>query len=188
MDTTTMEAACASTQRIVDGLGTGRLDLPTPCDQWTVRQLLNHLVGALYLGEALLTGTEPSVAMSPGGLPDSDLLGDDPVKAYRAATEHLLGAATPDAFARMLETPMGELPGAILAGFTTLDIVVHGWDLATATGQPATIDDELATKTLAFAHQALAAEMRGPLIGPVVAVDTSAPVTDRLVGFLGRTP
>ena len=50
-------------------------------------------------------------------------------------------------------SPLGQMPGPALAGFTTLDILVHGWDLATATGQPADLDGRLAAHVLGFAEQ-----------------------------------
>jgi DNA-binding transcriptional ArsR family regulator len=101
MDATTMTAACASTRRIVDQLTDADLDRPTPCTDWTVRQLLNHLIGTLHLGRALLGDAPPAVAMMPGDLPEADILDGDPAKAYRAGAEALLAAAQPDAFARM---------------------------------------------------------------------------------------
>jgi uncharacterized protein (TIGR03086 family) len=81
------------------------------------------------------------------------------------------------------------MPGPGLAGFTTLDILVHGWDLARATGQPADLDGRLAEHVLGFAGQALATpESRGGRIGPALAIPADATVTGRLVAFLGRQP
>ncbi len=102
----------------------------------------------------------------------------------------MLGAARlDDTLERMHKTPMGEMHGAGLGGFVGLDLIVHGWDLARATGQQASFDADLATHFLGFAEQAVGSDTRdGGLIGPVVAVDSGAPVMDRLVGYLGRTP
>ena len=80
------------------------------------------------------------------------------------------------------------MPGPALAGFTTLDILVHGWELAKATGQPAALDDTLGAHVLAFAEQAITPGFRAPRIGPAVPVVADAPLTDRLVAFLGRQP
>jgi uncharacterized protein (TIGR03086 family) len=187
MDATTMAAACESTRRFVEHVRNDQLSLPTPCDEWDVRSLLSHLVGTLALGEALLSDSMPSVPVEPGGLPAGDVLGGDPIKAYRAGMEALLAAATDEALGRMHTTPMGEMPGAMLGGFTTLDIAVHGWDLAVATGQDPTLDDDLAATVLGFARQTLSADTRAPRIGPEVPVDSTS-VTDQLAGFLGRTP
>jgi uncharacterized protein (TIGR03086 family) len=188
LDLDTMRRACASTERFVDRVTPGDYGLATPCEAWNVRDLLNHLTGTLSLGQALLADTPPAVAMGPGDLPEVDLVGDDPAKAYRLGVESLLDTAGGDALERVHPTPLGDMPGAMLGGFTTLDIVVHGWDLAKATGQPAALEPDLAESVLAFARQAFAAMPREPRIGPEVAVPAGAPATDRLVAFLGRTP
>jgi uncharacterized protein (TIGR03086 family) len=188
MDLDTMRSACVSTERVVDRVTPGDYGHPTPCTDWNVQALLNHLVGTLSLGQALLADVPPAVGMGPGQLPDVDLVGDDPAKAYRLGVESLLGAAGGDALDRVHPTPLGDMPGAVLGGFTTLDIVVHGWDLAKATGQPISLEPELAETVLAFARQAFAGMPREPRIAPEVAVPAGAPATDRLVAFLGRTP
>jgi uncharacterized protein (TIGR03086 family) len=189
MDLNTMRGACASTERFVDRVTADDYGRATPCAEWDVRDLLNHLVSTLALGQAL-ADTPPAAGLAPGQLPAVDMVGDDPAKAYRLGVESLLQAAGGDALDRVHPTPLGDMPGVVLGGFTTLDILVHGWDLATATGQPATLDPGLAESVLAFAREAFAGAgmPRGPRIGPEVPVPEAAPVTDRLVAFLGRTP
>jgi uncharacterized protein (TIGR03086 family) len=188
MDLTTMQWACASTDRIVEGVTPEHYDVATPCAEWNTRALLNHVLGTLALGARLLGDAEPKVNMVPGGLPDMDLVGGDPVKAYRVGVDELLAVADGDALTRSHATPLGAMPGGVLGGFTTLDIAVHGWDLAKATGQPANLDDDLADEVLAFARQTIADTTRAPRIGPEVAASPGASATDRLVAFLGRRP
>jgi uncharacterized protein (TIGR03086 family) len=188
MDFTTMQRACASTERFVSGVTPDHYGLATPCSEWDVRALLNHLLGTVTLGEALLADTPPSVNMAPGDLPDADLVGADPAAAYRVRVETLLAAAGGDALRRSHRTPLGEMAGAALGGFATLDILVHGWDLAKATSQDATLDASLAEQVLGFAHEAITDSTRAPRIGPEVAVAAGATATDRLVGYLGRQP
>jgi uncharacterized protein (TIGR03086 family) len=186
---TAFERAVTSTAEIVKGTAASRLGAPTPCSEWDVRALLSHVIGTLWLAEGLLSDQAPRYPMMPGGLPPADLVGDDPAAAYaEAAAAALVAAKSGDALTRLHVTPLGEMPGPALAGFTTLDIVVHGWDLAKATGQPADLDGRLAAHVLGFADQALTAETRAPRIGPAVTVPEGAPVTDRLVAFLGRQP
>jgi uncharacterized protein (TIGR03086 family) len=184
------EYAVASTAEIIKGTGPDQGGLPTPCTEWDVRALLSHVIGTLWLCEALFTGQPPRYPMAPGGLPATDPGGDDPVAAYAEASAAALAAAgAGDALTRVHVTPLGEMPGPLLAGFTILDIAVHGWDLARATGQPADLDGRLAAHVLAFAGQALATpDMRGPRIGPARPVPDDAPVTQRLAAFLGRQP
>jgi uncharacterized protein (TIGR03086 family) len=189
MDLTTMEDACASTGRIIERLQPGQYPSPTPCSEWDVLALLNHIVGTLHLGAALLAGSTPSVAMAPGGLPATDLVGDDAVKAYRQGVEALLASASGGALDRVHRTPLGEMPGTVLGGFTTLDVLVHGWDLAKATHQETALDDHLVDQVLTFARQTLADDAaRGGRIAPAVSVPDDAPPTSRLVAFLGREP
>ena len=187
---TAFESATASTAEIVKSTPAEAMGAPTPCSEWDVRALLSHVIGTLWLAEGLFSDQPPRYPMAPGGLPPGDLAGDDPAAAYAEASAAALSAAAAgDALTRAHPTPLGEMPGPDLAGFTTLDILVHGWDLAMATGQPADLDGRLAAHVLGFAGQALATpEARAGRIGPAVAVAADAPVTQRLVGFLGRRP
>jgi len=186
---TAFDRAVASTADVVKATDVGQLGVPTPCAEWDVRALLNHVIGTLWLAEGLLADQTPRYPMAPGGLPPGDLAGDDPAAAYaEASAAALAAAAAGDALTRVHVTPLGEMPGPALAGFTTLDILVHGWDLARATGQPADLDGRLAAHALGFAAQAITADTRAPRIGPAVPVAPDAPVTHRLVAFLGRNP
>jgi len=184
------EGAVASTAEIVKCTPGDRMDAPTPCAEWDVRALLNHVIGTLWLAEGLFSDQAPRHPMAPGSLPPGDLAGSDPAAAYAEASAAALAAAgAGDALTRLHVTPLGEMPGPGLAGFTTLDILVHGWDLAKATGQPADLDGRLAAHVLGFAGQALGTpESRAGRIGPALTVPAGAPVTGRLVAFLGRQP
>ena len=183
------DRAIASTAWIVKAVRPDQADAPTSCTEWDVRDLLNHIIGTLWLSEALLSDRTPRHPMAPGGLPGTDLAGQDPAAAYAEASAAALTAASAgDSLTRVHTTPLGDMPGPALAGFTTLDIVVHGWDLAQATGQPAALDDTLAAHVLAFAEQAITPGFRAPRIGPAMPVAADASLTDRLVAFLGRQP
>lgn len=183
-----LERAVTSTAEIVKGTPADRLDAPTPCTEWDVRALLNHVIGTLWLAEGLLADQTPRYPMAPGGLPPADLAGQDPTAAYaEAAAAALAAASAGDALSRAHVTPLGDMPGPALAGAITLDILVHGWDLAVATGQPADLDGRLAAHVLGFAEQALATpEARNGLMAPPLAVAADAPVTQRLTAYLGR--
>jgi uncharacterized protein (TIGR03086 family) len=183
------DRAVASTAGIVKAVRPDQADAPTPCTEWDVGDLLNHIIGTLWLSEALLGDRPPRYPMAPGGLPGTDLAGRDPAAAYaEASAAALTSASLGDTLTRVHTTPLGDMPGPVLAGFTTLDIAVHGWDLARATGQPAGLDEALAVHVLAFAEQAITPDFRAPRIGPAMPVAAGAPLTDRLVAFLGRQP
>jgi len=186
---TAFEYAVTSTAEIIKGVRPGQATAPTPCAEWDVRALLGHVIGTLWLAEGLFTGQQTRYPMAPGGLPEADLGRDDPVAAYaEAAAAALAAAGSGDALTGVHVTPLGDMPGPVLAGFSTLDITVHGWDLARATGQPADLDGRLAAHVLAFAEQAITPGTRAPRIGPAQPVPADAPVTERLVAFLGRQP
>jgi uncharacterized protein (TIGR03086 family) len=186
---TAFERAVDSTAEIVKATPADQLGAPTPCTEWDVRGLLSHVIGTLWLAEGLFTDQAPRYPMVPGGLPPADLAGNDPAAAYAEASAAALAAASAgDTLTRVHVTPLGEMPGPALAGWTTLDILVHGWDLARATGQPADLDGRLAGHVLAFAEQALTPQTRAPRIGLALTVAPDAPITDRLVAFLGRQP
>ena len=185
-----MKAVCDSTDRIVATITPDQFELPTPCSEWNVGQLANHLVATLHLGRALLSDETPSVSSGPGQVPAEDLIGGDLTRAYRDGAEALVAATTSHAVGRVHVTPLGEMPGAGLAGFTALDVFVHGWDLAKATGQATTLDSDLAERMLEFAKQAINDETgtRAPLIGPEIATASTADSTARLAAYLGRHP
>jgi uncharacterized protein (TIGR03086 family) len=183
------DRAIASTAGVVKGVHAEQMSAPTPCTAWTVQALLNHVLGTLWLIEGLLGDRAPRHALAPGGLPAADLHGGDPATAYAEASAAALTAASAgDALVRVHATPLGEMPGPVLAGFTTLDIFVHGWDLAKATGQSTDLDPGLAAHVLAFAQQTITDDTRAPRIGPAVPAATHAPAIERLVAFLGRQP
>src|SRR5436190_7087699 len=101
------EHAVASTAKIVKGTPAGQLSAPTPCTEWDVRALLNHVIGTLWLAEALFSDQAPRYPMVPGGLPPGDLAGDDPAAAYaEAAAAALAAAAAGDALTRVHVTPL----------------------------------------------------------------------------------
>ena len=190
MDELTMKAVCSATERVVMGVTPAQYELPTPCAAWTVRDLANHLLGTLHLGRALLSGETPTVEAGPGEVPAEDLIGADLISAYRSGAAALVAATTEDAVGRIHVTPLGEMPGIGLAGFAALDVLVHGWDLAKATGQDSKIDSALAEQMLSFARQAINDQMgtRAPRIGPEVAIPADADASARLVAYLGRRP
>jgi uncharacterized protein (TIGR03086 family) len=162
-----------------------QLDNPTPCDKWAVRDLLGHLTGGLTsVASAFREGTPVDTTPRP------DLLGDDPGAAFAAIAEDLNTAIRrPDAMDQTLELPFGEIPAPVFLRFLAFDLMVHSWDLATATGQRHTPPDELVAAADAFARDAVAPEMRdGDTFGAEVDPPADANSLERLVAFAGRRP
>ncbi|MHB8621603.1 MAG: TIGR03086 family metal-binding protein [Chloroflexota bacterium] len=176
-----LDRALAATGQLVAGVRADQWSAPTPCTEWDARQVANHLVyGGLRL--TALVADEPAPAA--GG----DLLGDDPVAAYRAAAARLQAAfARPGVLQRTYPSPFGPLPGAGLVQLRIAEVLIHGWDLARATGQPPALPEDLAEQSLAIFRARLGDGPRtgGPIGCPQPVAD-DAPAIDRLAAFHGR--
>ncbi len=160
----------------------------TPCPGWTVRDLVNHLVAGDLLFTALLSGAPPR---SPDELLSGgdDRLGDDPVAAHRSASDGLLAAfRRPGVTEQVLQVPIGPVPGTVALHLRITETLVHGWDLAHATGQAVPFADDLAEQELAFTVAKLSDLPPGRRpFGPPQPLSEQAPAVDRLAACLGRT-
>jgi uncharacterized protein (TIGR03086 family) len=159
-----------------------QMSLPTPDDAWDVRALINHIVlGNIWATEHLKTGSAPR--------PSGDVIGDrDPVEAYTALADAMMASFDePGALGRMVTVPFGEMPVAGLAGFRFVDLMVHAWDLAKATGQDTNLAPDLCEAALAMSRQRMIGMDRANMpFKDEVPVPADAPAADRLAGFLGR--
>ena len=184
-DTTPLAGALAWTSAIVSRTTIEDYVRSTPCTEWDVRTLANHLIGGTWMFSGAVRG-EPLPAGDPG-----DLVGDDPGAAYGRASAALLAAiGTAGALERAAELPIGTVPGIVAVRLALTDTLTHGWDLAVATGQPADLPPDLAELALAFCNGAVSDDMRGPS-APFAAVVTppdDATAGEQLVAFLGRNP
>jgi uncharacterized protein (TIGR03086 family) len=159
---------------------------PTPCSEFDVSALLAHLVAVFSRVTALANGI-PAIGHAP---PVTGVRDDGWGTAARAAVHEIeLAWADPAVLGLEMRLPFGTLPGAAALASYTGEVITHTWDLAVATGQTPTWDDELLAGALAAVHRKLPAE-RGPGIpfAPAVPVPDDAPVIDRLVAWQGRDP
>lgn len=177
-------AALDRTRKIVAGIGPAQLSLPTPCPEFDVQELLGHLVVGNRRFTAMAQGAPAaSIPLEPGPI-------DDWSTAYDASAD-AVGTAwrDPAALERDAVLPMVTVPGVVALGMHVVETLVHGWDLATATGQPTEIDPDLCA--VAWDNvQGVNDELRGPggPFGPATEVASDAIPTDRLVAWLGRRP
>jgi uncharacterized protein (TIGR03086 family) len=166
---------------------------PTPCPAYTVGDLLDHIGGlALAFTRA---ARKTGLGEAPGGPPP---LGDaarlEPGWRERIARSlEQLAEAWCDPSAYVGETEAGgvRLGGAEAAVVALNEVVVHGWDLARASGQPYAVEDASVDACLGFAQLFSGPgteELRGDAFGPVVAVPADASPLDRLIGLMGRDP
>jgi uncharacterized protein (TIGR03086 family) len=179
--TTAMNRTHETLAPLFAGLTPEHREMSTPCTEWTVHDLIGHMCGGGHMIAGGLQGQAP-----PDEAPD--FLANGPVAGWDAAKAHLVEAATPDALAAMHQMPFGEVPGEVAVGVITADHLVHGWDLARATGQNLSIDDELAEWALQTWQMVVPAEGRDGGFDDVVATADDASAVDRLVAYTGRTP
>jgi uncharacterized protein (TIGR03086 family) len=199
--------ALEATARLVDGVRDEQWAAPTGCPGWTVRDLIAHLVGGTRGVAAALRGEAPPDGDQPGtdqpgtdqpgtdqpgtDPPGTDPPGTDPAAALRAAGEQARAAfAAPGALERVVSVPAGVVPGAVALHLRLTELLVHGWDLARATGQPTTgLPEDLAEEELAFSRVQLGRVPPGRSpFGPPQPVADDAPAVDRLAALLGRSP
>jgi uncharacterized protein (TIGR03086 family) len=178
-----LSTALDHTTRIVTDVPKDTYASPTPCPEYDVRTLMNHMVAGNLMFAGAARGERPDMALF-----EQDHLGDDPGAAYRRAADQAL-----DAWRRpgVLEEQLafGGMVGAAVIRLHLTEELVHGWDLASSTGQATEVDAALAETALAAMQQVPTEMLRsGVGFGEEVIVDESAPVHERLVAFLGRDP
>jgi uncharacterized protein (TIGR03086 family) len=181
--------ALAATDALIVGVDDDQWSNPTPCPDWNVRDLVNHLVFGNQLFAGLMRGEPLPPIDELKRLRTIDRLGDDPIKAYRDAGASMVAAfSEPGALERTYIAPIGPAPGSVLLNVRITEALVHGWDIAQATGQPARLPDDLAEHVLAFSRWQL--EDRLPRTGRFAdaqSVVEGAPAIERLVAYLGRS-
>ena len=161
-----------------------RLADPTPCESYTVGDLLDHLNGAALA----FRGAAEKQPLAGGPAGSAANLDDE----WRTTIPRNLAAlasawARADAWTAMTAAGGVDLPGEI-AGVVALDeLVIHGWDLAAATNQPPGYEGPELQAVFDRVHQFRSSGIEG-LFGPEVAVDEDAALLDRIVGLAGRDP
>ena len=179
-------SATRALAQVVAGVRDDQLGAPTPCPAYTVADLLDHIAG-LTIGFTMAarkqaTGSGPSADGS--RLPDG---------WRRRITDDLaeLAAAWREPAAYTGTTMAGpvEMPGHVVALVALDEIVVHGWDVARATGQPYPADPAAIAACQAWVEGFTVPDgARGGPFGPPVTVPAGAPALDQLVGLTGRDP
>lgn len=161
---------------------------PTPCDGWTVRQLVGHVVAGCEMSALLAAGGTREEAIA---LLSVDHLGQDPFGALDRALERQQAAfERPDVDAMVFHHPAGDMPGAVVINFRLGDLVVHHWDLARAIGGDDTLDPVL-VKEVWDAIAPMVPMMAGSGVfgaGPSGDVSDDAPLQVRLLDAMGRRP
>jgi uncharacterized protein (TIGR03086 family) len=173
---------------LIRSIGDDQLDAPTPCPDYSLGDLIDH-VGGFAMAFAA-AATKDTAGMTGGGSGDASRLVDD----WRSRIPRDLAALAaawrdPEAWTGMTRAGGVDLPGEI-AGVVALDeLVIHGWDVARASRQPYDVDDPSLAAVHGFVEQFSAPGAdRGGLFGPVVTVPDDASLLDQTIGLAGRDP
>ena len=183
-----IQGAATEFGRLVDGTRPDQLGNPTACAEFTVRDLINHVVSG---------ATAFAIAFDQGSVPDDelapllgDVLGDD-YKAACAAALEKAGAAfsRPGALDGTVTLPFGEFSREDALGLAVFDVIVHCSDLAGATGQELRLTDEDALIGLELARMHIVDAMRdGNTFADIVIIDEDTGAWAELLAFTGRQP
>jgi len=194
MDATTVDLGPQTLiiARLAEGVADERLDGPTPCPEYSVGGMLGHLLGLSVafrdagrkrLGAMTDSAPDPAASRLPSGWR---------AELPKALDELAAVWREPEAWSGMTRAGGVDLPGAVAGAVVADELVIHGWDLARATGQEYEPDE--AALRAAYGLLAGAAEKAGEageergMFGHVVAVPEGAPLLDRAVGLSGRMP
>jgi len=187
MDTVAlMKQVIASTDKVVKGTEPSQLGLPSPCTEWTVRDVINHITGgSTMFAVCVEEGSVPDELL--GKLMAGDNLGDDFVGAWESASARAMAAfEAPGALDKMVKLPFGEMPAGVAVNIAVFDVLTHAADIAYATGQR--IDDTALVETaLEVGHQMIGPDLRVPgAFDPEQPAPEGATPTVRLLAFAGR--
>lgn len=147
------------------------LDNPTPCSDWTVRQLAAHVATGPDCFVRMAQGEEVDWSAAP------EVADGEWRTTFRAGADELLGAMR-----GLPEDQQGQ------AGFQVAEYALHSWDLVQGTGATIDLDDSLAEAGLAAMQGGLTDENRQGAFGPEVDAPEDATAYERLAAFAGRTP
>ncbi len=187
-----LDKATRRVREVVRGVAQFQATDPTPCSEWDVRGLLNHLIGGLEFTAGCIAGNPPDLRPADA---DSSYI-DEPdvavlIEAYHTMLDRVLQSARESgALDGIVSTPyFGEMPiNQIFVG-TTMDQFIHGWDLAKATGQDTALDAGLVEFAYGMLSSGFANMGReAGFIGPEIAVPDDAGLQDRLIAYMGRQP
>ncbi|MFJ8194378.1 TIGR03086 family metal-binding protein [Streptomyces sp. NPDC096094] len=175
--------------RLADGVSDARLADPTPCPDMAVRDLLGHLTG---LATAFRDAARKDLGATTDTSPEAAVPDIGP--GWREELAEVLGRLAeawraPGAWSGMTRAGGVDLPGEVAGAVVADELVIHGWDLARATGQEYRPDPA----ALQASYGLLSAAAEEPdrdagMFGPVVPVPDDAPLLDRAVGLSGRDP
>ena len=181
-----LQRVANETTRVVDSLKPDQMGNDTPCEGWTVRDVVNHITGgATMFAISAEQGNVPDEQI--GQLMGGDNVGDDPQGAWARASKRAMTAfELPGAMEKIVKLPFGEMPAGVALNIAIFDVATHACDLARATGQQVS-DTEMLEGALDLGRQMVGPDLRAPgIFGAEQSSRDSASAEDRLLAFAGR--
>jgi uncharacterized protein (TIGR03086 family) len=186
-----LEALAAAREELgrrVREIGPGDWDRPTPCEDWTVRDLVRHVLVGARMTVMLLEGAtrEAAIDFAMGAS-----VPDDVVAEFEAGADAQAAAfAVPGALDRVVSHPAGDLPATVVLSFRIGDATMHAWDLARAIGADETLNADLVAFVWEGIEPALPMMAASGMFGSGAsgAVPPDAPLQRRLLDATGRRP
>lgn len=171
---------------LLNGITDDQLGAPTPCSQYRLGELIDHVSGlAVGFTAAAKKDLGPITARPPSA--DASRLGDDWRTRIPGQLASLASAwRDPAAWQGMTQVGGVDLPGEVAGTIGLGEVVIHGWDVARASGQPFSAEPWELEACLEYV--AMVAGMDGGPFGPAVDVPADAPLLDRAIGASGRDP
>jgi uncharacterized protein (TIGR03086 family) len=170
------EAAVNLTLKVMEGIQPQQRWDPTPCTDWNVQAVMDHLLGGTASAIANLSGQERK---APRGEADAE--------EFAIATAQVLELAkTPGVMEKTITTSRGETMGGQLLMGSFMDVLIHGWDLAKGTGQDTTLPADLVDVLYGIWEARLDKSRAGGAFGSHVEVHDDASQQDKLLGVFGR--
>jgi uncharacterized protein (TIGR03086 family) len=172
------EAALGALQHVLHPISRDELSKSTPCSEYDVMQLTDHLMNSItLLGGA--AGAEPPERNSE----------DSVERQIVAAARPALDAWHRRGLTDTVTIGTNEIPATFAVSILSVEFLVHGWDYATATTHPIDVAESLADYVLGLAHKVITPQGRATVgFDDPVAVPDDAPALDRLIAFTGRDP
>ncbi len=168
-----------NTRQIIANVRPDQLSVSTPCSEWDVKALIDHIVGGTMFFAGTLAGEEP-------GQPSGD---GNPADIYQSGTAKVLEAAQkPGTMEKKYQTPFGEMSGGEFMFGAFMDNLVHGWDLAKATGQNTDLNEAHAQVCFQAFAPMMDGMRQGGAFGPEVSVPDNASIQHKMLGMMGRQP
>jgi uncharacterized protein (TIGR03086 family) len=176
--------AMEKTRDFIDAVRPEQWTAATPCTEWNVKQIANHIIGEnLWAAELLRGRTIADV----GNRLEGDLAGDDPAVAYAASVRSASAACSASgAMEATCHLSFGDYSGSDYTAQLLMDTLIHGWDIAKATGQNTRLDPVLVEACLPIAVQMTDQFRSAGVFGDNLEVDRDADPQTRLLALVGR--